>query len=47
MKQEQTYIDLINELRKSIESDIISKKEKDEILLHVDIIANMLWKYSG
>ncbi len=45
MKIEKTYVDLISELRKSIESDIIPKQEKDEMMLHIDILANMLWKY--
>ena len=44
---EKTYIDLIIELRNSINSDVISREEKEEIILHLNIIADILWKYFG
>jgi hypothetical protein len=49
MKEEKTrtYVDIIDELYETIDSDIIPKDEKQIILLHMDIIANLLWPYSG
>ena len=45
--QERTYVDIISELYKNIESDIIPQEEKTIILNHLDIVAERLWKYSG
>ena len=49
MKHEKTrtYVDIISELIETIQSDIIPKNEKEQMLLHIRIAADMLWKYSG
>ena len=46
-KFERTYVDMIAELRNAVESDIIPKDERKAVDMALDILAMILWKYSG
>lgn len=44
---ERTYLDILNELYEMLETDIIPKHEKEEIIETVNSLQDMLWKYSA
>ena len=44
---ERTYLDILNELYEMLETDIIPKPEKEEIMETVNSLQDMLWKYSA
>ena len=42
----KSYVDILSELVETIETDAIPETVKQEVLLHVEIVSNMLWPYS-
>ena len=46
MKEEQSYIDLLYELKSSVQSDNIPKVEKENIIEIIEELESILWKYS-
>ena len=43
---ELSYLDLLNKLHESVNSDAIPSKEKAEIFLLIAQLKDKLWKYS-
>ena len=46
MKEEMSYIDLLYELKSSVQSDNIPKVEKENIIEIIEELESILWKYS-
>ena len=41
-----SYLDILNELKKTVESDIIPKEDKEKIDDTLQQLFELLWKYS-
>ena len=46
MENEQSYIDLLYELKSNVQSDNIPKVEKGNIIEIIEELESILWKYS-
>ncbi len=42
----RSYVDILNELTDTVESDAIPKEDKFEIQKQLQVLFNLLWKYS-
>ena len=43
----KSYLEILNELYKTVDSDIIPAEEKAEIKKKIQELLGMLWKYSA
>ena len=43
----RSYLEILNELYKTVDSDIIPAEEKAEIKNQIQELLDMLWKYSA
>lgn len=44
---ERTYVDILNELKASVGTDNIPLQQKSVIEEQIDILVNLLWKWSA
>ena len=44
---ELSYVDILIKLRNDVNSDIMSEKDKSEIISLISQLENKLWKYSN
>lgn len=44
---EETYVDILEKLKSAVQSDIISNDDMDRAVYHIDILEEILWKYSA
>lgn len=44
---EETYIDILEKLKKAVQSDVINNDDMDRVVYHIDILEDILWKYSA
>lgn len=42
----KSYVDILSELVETIETDAIPETIRQEALLHIEIVSNILWPYS-
>ena len=42
----RSYVDILNELADTVESDAIPNEDKAEIQKQLQVLFNLLWKYS-
>lgn len=42
----RSYLEILNELKETLDSDIIPKKEKERINRLLEQLLELLWKYS-
>jgi hypothetical protein len=43
----RSYLDILNELMETIETDIIPEDEKEIIKEQIRVLLDLLWKYSN
>lgn len=43
----RSYLDILNELMETIETDIIPENEKEIIKEQIRVLLDLLWKYSN
>ena len=43
----RSYLEILNELYKTVDSDIIPAEEKEKIKQNIQELLDMLWKYSA